>query len=50
MIFNYICEARLMPDIEVMSEAVEGVFSELLDQARQVNAQPPIDPATATAS
>jgi len=40
MLFGYICESRLMPDIEIMSDAVEGAFEELLAEAREVNAPP----------
>ena len=37
MIFNYISESRLLPDIEVMSDAVEEAFEELLTEARKIN-------------
>ena len=40
MIFNYISESRLLPDIEVMSEAVEEAFEELLAEARKINPPP----------
>jgi hypothetical protein len=34
MIFSFICETRLMPDIEVMSGFVEDAFAELLSLSR----------------
>ena len=38
MFFNYVCEARLMPDLNVMADAVEEAFAELLGEARKINA------------
>ena len=43
MVFAMIGETRLMPDLEVMVEAVEDAFVELLVEARKINA-PPSDP------
>jgi diacylglycerol O-acyltransferase len=37
MLFNYISESRLMPDLDVMAEAVEEAFAELLGEARKIN-------------
>jgi len=44
MLFNYIGESRLMPDLDIMSESVEGAFTELLDEAHKIN-----EPAQAVA-
>lgn len=43
MVFGMIGETRLMPDLDVMADAVEGAFQELLAEARKINA-PPTDP------
>jgi hypothetical protein len=43
MVFAMIAETRLMPDLDVMADAVEGAFVELLAEARKINA-PPSDP------
>ena len=32
--FNFVCDPRLMPDIEAMASEVDGAFSELLEAAR----------------
>jgi hypothetical protein len=44
MLFNYIAEDRLMPDLETMSDAVGAAFAELLAEARKVNAPPVTEP------
>jgi WS/DGAT/MGAT family acyltransferase len=44
MRFNFVCEPRLMPDLDVMVEAVEQVYQELLEEARRVN-EPPAPPS-----
>jgi hypothetical protein len=40
MLFSYISETRLMPDIDVMSDAVGAAFDELLGAAREKNGAP----------
>ena len=35
LFFNFICEPRLLPDLEVISEAAEAVFGELLQVAQE---------------
>jgi diacylglycerol O-acyltransferase len=40
MVFSFIGESRLMPDLEAMTEAVDGAFAELLELARKVNVPP----------
>lgn len=47
MILAFIGETRLMPDIEVMSIAVEGAFNELLALARAANVVPAREPRKA---
>ena len=44
MIFTYISETRLMPDLDTMSDAIDQVFDELLTEARRVNAPPSTEP------
>ena len=39
LIFNFTCEPRLMPDLEMMIEEVESTFTELLNAARELNPQ-----------
>lgn len=43
MIFAFIGESRLMPDLDDMSEAVQAAYRELLSEARAVNG-PPSEP------
>ncbi len=35
LFFSFICESRLLPDLEVITEAADEVFNELLEAARQ---------------
>lgn len=35
LFFSFICESRLLPDLEVIAEAADDVFNELLAAARQ---------------
>ncbi len=35
LFFGFICEPRLLPDLELIVEGVNGTFEELLDEARQ---------------
>ena len=35
LFFSFICEPRLLPDLETIAEASEAAFAELLDSARQ---------------
>ena len=35
LFFGFICEPRLLPDLELIVEGVNGTFGELLDEARQ---------------
>ena len=38
MYFNFVCDPRLMPDLEVMAQGVDDAFNELLAAARDANA------------
>ena len=38
MIFNLICDPRLLPDLDLMTDEVEQVFAELLAAAREKSA------------
>jgi hypothetical protein len=35
LFFSFICEPRLLPDLEVISEAADAAFNELLAAARE---------------
>lgn len=39
--FNFVCDPRLLPDLEAMRDAADGVFNELLDAARAGHAGEP---------
>jgi hypothetical protein len=40
MLFSFISETRLMPDIDAMSDAIGAAFEELLSAAREKNGAP----------